>query len=120
MPAPINHLKAALVAGKPQYGIWLNLASATSAEVLAGAGFDWLLIDGEHGPNLIPQMLGRPAHAVLIRRMFDDVAPMVAAALFAEQLLKPLVAHHKHGISINHQSSGFGSHAPLLKGFCAQ
>ncbi len=42
--------------------------------------------------HLLPEMLGRPAHCVFIRGMFDDVAPMVAAALFAIQLLKPLVA----------------------------
>jgi 4-hydroxy-2-oxoheptanedioate aldolase len=57
MPAPTNQLKAALKAGEPQFGLWLNLASPYSAELLAGSGFDWLLIDGEHGPNLIPQML---------------------------------------------------------------
>jgi 4-hydroxy-2-oxoheptanedioate aldolase len=59
MPAPKNQLKAALKAGQVQHGIWLNLASAYSSELLAGAGFDWLLIDGEHGPNLIPQMLAQ-------------------------------------------------------------
>lgn len=57
MPAPVNHLKAALAAKTPQFGIWLNLASGYSAELLAGCGFDWLLIDGEHGPNSIPTML---------------------------------------------------------------
>ena len=59
MPAPKNHLKAALAAKTPQFGLWLNLASAYSAEALAGAGFDWLLIDGEHGPNAIPDMLAQ-------------------------------------------------------------
>ncbi|MDB5658916.1 MAG: 2-keto-3-deoxy-L-rhamnonate aldolase [Cypionkella sp.] len=57
MPAPINHLRAALAAKIPQFGIWLNLASPYSAELLSGCGFDWLLIDGEHGPNSIPTML---------------------------------------------------------------
>src|SRR3989338_5821177 len=56
MPAPKNHLKVALAAKRPQYGLWLNLASAYSAEALAGAGYDWLLIDGEHGPDAIPDM----------------------------------------------------------------
>src|SRR3989338_2181430 len=59
MPAPKNHLKVALAAKRPQYGLWLNLASAYSAEALAGAGYDWLLIDGEHGPNAIPDMLAQ-------------------------------------------------------------
>lgn len=57
MPAPKNHLKAALAEKTPQFGIWLNLASSYSAELLSGCGFDWLLIDGEHGPNSIPTML---------------------------------------------------------------
>jgi len=59
MPAPRNKLKAALQEKRPQYGIWLNLASAYSAELLAGSGFDWLLIDGEHGPNSIPTILSQ-------------------------------------------------------------
>lgn len=59
MPAPKNQLKAALAAKQPQFGIWLNLASPYSAELLAGSGFDWLLIDGEHGPNAIPTMLAQ-------------------------------------------------------------
>jgi 4-hydroxy-2-oxoheptanedioate aldolase len=57
MAAPINRLKIALAAKTPQFGIWLNLANSYSAELLAGCGFDWLLIDGEHGPNSIPTML---------------------------------------------------------------
>lgn len=59
MPAPTNHLKAALATRQPQFGLWLNLASPYSAELLAGSGFDWLLIDGEHGPNSIPTMLAQ-------------------------------------------------------------
>jgi 4-hydroxy-2-oxoheptanedioate aldolase len=38
-------------------GFWLAMASATAAEVGAAAGFDWLLIDGEHGPNTIQTVL---------------------------------------------------------------
>ncbi len=59
MPAPKNLLKAALHEKRPQYGLWLNLASAYSAELLAGAGYDWLLIDAEHGPNAIPTLLAQ-------------------------------------------------------------
>ena len=43
-----NAFKEALKAGRPQIGLWLGLCSSYSAELLAGAGFDWLLIDGEH------------------------------------------------------------------------
>lgn len=51
MPAPINTFKQALRDGSPQIGCWLGLADAYSAEIMSTAGFDWLLIDGEHAPN---------------------------------------------------------------------
>jgi 4-hydroxy-2-oxoheptanedioate aldolase len=51
LPTPTNSFKAAIAAGQPQIGLWLSLGSAYSAEICAGAGFDWMLIDGEHGPN---------------------------------------------------------------------
>lgn len=46
-----NHLKAALGEGQLQLGVWCNLGSALTMEVVAGAGCDWVLIDGEHSPN---------------------------------------------------------------------
>ncbi|RMD48800.1 MAG: 4-hydroxy-2-oxo-heptane-1,7-dioate aldolase [Alphaproteobacteria bacterium] len=56
MAAPHNPFKAALAAGRVQWGFWQSLASATVAEVSARAGFDWLLIDGEHGPNTLASL----------------------------------------------------------------
>ena len=51
MPAPENRLKAALARGERQLGCWLSMATPVSAEIAGGAGFDWVLIDGEHAPN---------------------------------------------------------------------
>jgi 4-hydroxy-2-oxoheptanedioate aldolase len=51
MPAPENRLKAALAQGEVQLGCWLSMATPVSAEIAGGAGFDWVLIDGEHAPN---------------------------------------------------------------------
>lgn len=51
MDMPINRLKKALRESRPQIGLWLSLGDPTSAEICAGAGFDWLLIDGEHVPH---------------------------------------------------------------------
>ena len=48
---PTNLFKQALAQGRPQIGLWLALADAYSAEILAGTGYDWLLVDGEHAPN---------------------------------------------------------------------
>lgn len=52
-----NPFKTAIKAGKTQIGLWLGFADAHVAEVAAGAGFDWLLIDGEHAPNDLRSIL---------------------------------------------------------------
>ncbi len=46
-----NPFKSALAHGQAQVGLWLSMADPYLAEVSATAGFDWLLIDGEHAPN---------------------------------------------------------------------
>ncbi len=51
MRTPENRFKSALALGRPQYGLWLALADPYAAELCAGCGFDWVLIDGEHAPN---------------------------------------------------------------------
>jgi 4-hydroxy-2-oxoheptanedioate aldolase len=57
MQTPTNPFKQALQEKRPQIGLWLGLADACSAEICAGAGFDWLLIDGEHSPNGLQSIL---------------------------------------------------------------
>lgn len=44
---------------QPLIGLWLALANPYSAEVCATAGFDWLLIDGEHAPNDLREILAQ-------------------------------------------------------------
>lgn len=51
-----NKLKAALAAGKPQRGIWMSMCSPLVAEIVGDAGFDWVLVDGEHAPNDLPTL----------------------------------------------------------------
>jgi 4-hydroxy-2-oxoheptanedioate aldolase len=87
MELAVNNFKRALKAGKPQIGIWSSLCSHISAEVLADAGFDWVLLDTEHSPNELPMVqnqldamlmgttepIVRPAwnDVVLIKRYLD-------------------------------------------------
>lgn len=54
----VNHFKAALAEKRQQVGLWSTLSSAPSAELIAGAGFDWLLFDTEHSPITIPGAAG--------------------------------------------------------------
>ncbi len=57
MPAPVNPFKHAIASGQLQLGCWLGLADPYIAEISAGAGFDWLLVDGEHAPNDLRSIL---------------------------------------------------------------
>lgn len=59
MQVPTNTFRDALRAKQPQIGLWLGLADSYSAELLAGVGYDWLLIDGEHAPNDVRSTLGQ-------------------------------------------------------------
>lgn len=59
MELPANKFKRSLVARRQQIGLWVSLASAYSAEIVAGSGFDWLLIDTEHSPNEVDNTLAQ-------------------------------------------------------------
>lgn len=72
---PANHFKRAITSGKSQIGFWCSLASNVSVEILAGSGFDWLLLDTEHSPNELPQVFSQ-----LQAMMENDTHPIVRPA----------------------------------------
>ena len=111
MDMPVNTFKLRLRSGEVQIGLWLGLADAYCAELAANAGFDWLLIDGEHAPNDLRGMLGQlqavapyPSHPVirpvigetgLIKQVLDIgvqtlLVPMVESADQARELVKAM------------------------------
>jgi len=57
MELPRNEFKRALAAGRTQIGLWSSLSSNYTVEVIAGAGFDWILLDTEHSPNDLENLL---------------------------------------------------------------
>ncbi|MCF3639952.1 HpcH/HpaI aldolase/citrate lyase family protein [Rhizobium sp. TRM95111] len=86
MPAPKNPFKAALGRGEFQLGLWAALGSAYAVEILAGSGYDWLLIDGEHGPNDMPR-IGAQIGALRGRGSHPIVRPPMGEAWYLKQLL---------------------------------
>ncbi len=82
-----NEFRRRLLAGETLIGSWCALASPLSTEVLGLAGFDWLVLDGEHAPNdittFVPQLMalkGSPSapvvrppcnEPVIIKRLLD-------------------------------------------------
>lgn len=78
MDMPINEFKRKLKSGQRQVGCWLSLASNSAAEICAGAGFDWCLIDTEHAPTelsgvhqQLQALAGYPTSA-LVRPYWND------------------------------------------------
>lgn len=59
MPAPTNNFKKALRENRALIGCWIGLADPYAAEISTTAGFDWLLIDGEHAPNDLRSILSQ-------------------------------------------------------------
>lgn len=57
MQLPANTFKRALKERRQQIGIWHALSSNIVAELLATAGFDWVVLDTEHSPNELPMVM---------------------------------------------------------------
>lgn len=75
MDVPANRFKRAIASQQGQIGFWCSLASNVSVEILAGSGFDWLLLDTEHSPNELPQVFNQ-----LQAMMENDTHPIVRPA----------------------------------------
>ncbi|MBI6549613.1 4-hydroxy-2-oxoheptanedioate aldolase [Xenorhabdus lircayensis] len=93
-----NRFKQVLKAGQPQIGLWLGLCSGYSAEILAGTGFDWLLIDGEHAPNDISTILAQlqgiapyPSQPVVRPAWNDPVMIKQLLDIGVQTLLLPMI-----------------------------
>lgn len=98
MDMPVNRFKQRLRNGDVQIGLWLGLADAYCAELAANAGFDWLLIDGEHAPNHLQGMLGQlqavapyPSQALIRPVIGDSVLIKQLLDIGAQTLLVPMV-----------------------------
>lgn len=98
MPAPRNSLKTRLLAGETLTGCWLGTASPYVAEIAATAGFDWLLVDGEHAPNDITALSAQvaavlPSPSAVVVRPVSGEAALIKQVLDmgAQTLLVPMV-----------------------------
>lgn len=85
-------------AGRPLAGMWVCSGSPLIAELCAGAGLDWLLVDAEHSPNGLESILaqlqavhGYPVHAVVRPPVNDTVVIKQYLDLGVQNLLIPMV-----------------------------
>jgi 4-hydroxy-2-oxoheptanedioate aldolase len=131
MDLPPNQLKRAFRDGRPQIGLWSQLTSPVAAEILSRSGFDFVVIDTEHAPNDLPQvvaqlqaMAGGTASpvvraawndAVLIKRLLDVGAQSLIVPFVqdADEARRAVAAtryppHGVRGVAVATRASGYG------------
>ena len=129
-----NHVKQALRGGRPPAGAWLHLCSGISAEIMSRTGFDWLLVDMEHGhgdyQTLLAQLQaieGSPVIPIVrvqwndpavIKRVLDlgaygVMVPWVGGRAEAEAGVRAAKYPPEgiRGIAGSHRAGGYGRHA---------
>ena len=134
-----NSFKRDLLAGKKLIGCWSSLSNAITTEVLGVAGFDWILLDGEHSPNdmstYIPQLMAlkdspsapvvRPAsnNPVEMKRMLDAgfynfLVPFVESVEEANMAVAATryPPQGMRGVSVSQRSNRYGTVADYFKG----
>ncbi len=86
MEIPKNAFKAAIEARRMQIGLWSGLSDVVSAEICAGAGFDWMMFDGEHSPNTLREVLAQ-LQAIAPYPTQAIVRPPIGDAAYIKQFL---------------------------------
>lgn len=134
-----NSFKRDLLAHKTLIGCWSSLSSAITTEVLGVAGFDWILLDGEHSPNdmatYIPQLMAlkdsrsapvvRPTsnNSVELKRLLDAgfynfLIPFVESAEQAKSAVSATRYPPQgiRGVSVSQRSNRYGTVPDYFKG----
>lgn len=127
-----NQFRSKLKQGETLIGCWSALANHISAEVLGLAGFDWLVLDGEHAPNevttFIPQLMAlkesrsaavvrAPSNEpVIIKRLLDiGFYNVLIPFVESEEEAIRAVASTRYppagirGVSVSHRSNGYAT-----------
>src|SRR5262245_26604668 len=98
MDVPKNTFKNALKSSKPQIGLWSSLSSNYTVEVIAGAGFDWIVLDSEHSPSDLENLLAQLQAAApyrshpIVRVPWNDMVTIKRVLdIGAQSLLVPYV-----------------------------
>jgi 4-hydroxy-2-oxoheptanedioate aldolase len=95
---PTNAFKHAIKAGRPQIGLWCSTCSPYVTEAVAGSGFDWLLLDTEHAPGDLQEVMGQlqaclesPSHPIVRPAWNDMILAKRYLDVGAQTLLIPYV-----------------------------
>ena len=133
-----NSFKRAIQSGRRQIGIWSNLSSTLSVEIVAGAGFHWVVLDAEHGPSELNEILSQlqaissypvepvvriPANEKIVIKKFMDIGVRTFLVPFVETVeeARSVVAYTRYpphgvrGVSTANRANAFGRVKDYLK-----
>ncbi len=133
-----NSFKRAIQSGRRQIGIWSNLSSTLSVEIVAGAGFHWVVLDAEHGPSELNEILSQlqaissypvepvvriPANEKIVIKKFMDIGVRTFLVPFVETVeeAQSVVAYTRYpphgvrGVSTANRANAFGRVKDYLK-----
>lgn len=131
METPQNRFKRAIAEKQRQIGLWSSSGSVAAVEMLGSAGYDWILLDTEHAPSELPDIIAqmrvltessaeaivRPAwnDAVLIKRFLDAGArtlliPFVQNDDEATRAVRAIryPPHGIRGVSVSSRANRYG------------
>ena len=138
MELPKNDFKHAIAGQRRQIGLWSSSGSAAVVEMLGPAGYDWILLDTEHAPSELPDVVAqmrvladcsteaivRPAwnDIVLIKRFLDAGArslliPFVQNEAEALQAVRAMryPPHGIRGVSVSSRANRYGRISDYFK-----
>ncbi len=132
MDLPVNRFKHAILRGERQWGCWQMLASTIATEAMAFAGYDFLVLDMEHAPSELPEILsqmqaaGQTPTPCVVRMPWNDMV-MVKRLLDcgAQTLMFPFIQnvaeakaavaatryppHGVRGVAAMHRANRYGN-----------
>lgn len=82
----MTDFKQRLAARERLFGMWLSSGSTVAAEICAGSGLDWLLIDAEHSPNDVRSVLTQ-LQVVAAHPITPVVRPPIGDTVLIKQYL---------------------------------
>jgi 4-hydroxy-2-oxoheptanedioate aldolase len=124
----VNRIRAALAEGRPTFGLWTTMADSLAAELMGGAGFDWAIVDTQHGsvtgPDLVrvTQALALGGTSAIVRVPWTDAATIMRALdIGAIGVIVPMVNTPEEAAlaasALRYPPAGIRSMGPTRGGF---
>ncbi len=95
-----NRMKARIKAGEPAFGVSITFPAPELAEMVAQAGYDWILIDAEHGSHTITDV-----YQMVLACELHGVTPIVRPQSNEADVILRYMDRGAMGVQVPHVNS---------------